>query len=236
MILALIIEDEVNSQNYLKQLVEEKFPEICILECAKSVEASVLAIESHKPDLVFLDVEIIGGTGFDILEKVNYKNFEVIFITAYNQFSLQALKKEAVDYILKPIDDEEFVVGVNKALNRINTKKEIEKSEKVNIVSLNNTHLINHHEILYLQADGVYTILFTKNGKITSTKNLGEYETVLGTIFFRCHHSFIVNLKFIAKVEKSRSGEITLVGGEKIPVSQRKISTLNKLLKHGNRG
>jgi two-component system LytT family response regulator len=87
-----------------------------------------------------------------------------------------------------------------------------------------------------LQADGVYTILFTKNGKITSTKNLGEYETVLGTIFFRCHHSFIVNLKFIAKVEKSRSGEITLVGGEKIPVSQRKISTLNKLLKHGNRG
>ena len=92
MILALIIEDEVNSQNYLKQLVEEKFPDIYILGCAKSVEAAVLAIESHKPDLVFLDVEIIGGTGFDALEKVNYKNFEVIFITSYNQFSLQALK------------------------------------------------------------------------------------------------------------------------------------------------
>ena len=236
MILALIIEDEVNSQNYLKQLVEEKFPDICILESSKSVEAAVLAIESCKPDLVLLDIEIIGGTGFDVLEKVNYKNFEVIFITAYNQFSLQALKKEAVDYILKPIDDEEFVVGVNRALNRINTKKEIEKTEKVKIVSLSNTHLINHHEILYLQADGVYTIFFTKNGKITSTKNLGEYETALGTIFFRCHHSFIVNLKFIEKVEKSRSGEITLVSGEKIPVSQRKISTLNKLLKHGNRG
>jgi two-component system LytT family response regulator len=236
MILALIIEDEINSQNYLKQLVEEKFPNICILDCAKSVETAVLTIETHKPDLLFLDVEIIGGTGFDVLEQVTYRNFELIFITAYNHFSLQALKKEAVDYILKPIDDEEFVVGVNKALNRISNKKVIEKSEKVKIVSLNNTILINQEEIFYLQADGVYTKLFTSKGTITSTKNLGEYEAALGNHFFRCHHSFVVSLKSIVKVEKSRSGEITLVSGDKIPVSQRKISALNKLMKHTNKG
>ncbi len=151
MILALIIEDEINSQNYLKQLLEEKFPDICILECAKSVESAVLAIETHKPDLLFLDVEIIGGTGFDVLEQVLHRNFELIFITAYNQFSLQALKKEAVDYILKPIDDEEFVIGVNKAVNRISIKKDSEKSEKIKIVSLNSTQLLSQHEILYLQ-------------------------------------------------------------------------------------
>jgi two-component system LytT family response regulator len=236
MIIALIIEDEINSQNYLKQLVEEKFPNIRILECVKSVESAVLSIETHKPDLLFLDVEIIGGTGFDVLEQVTYRNFELIFITAYNHFSLQALKKEAVDYILKPIDDEEFVIGVTKAINRISNKKEIEKSEKVKIVSLNRTLLIKPDEIFYLQADGVYTTLFTSKGTITSTKNLGEYETVLGNHFFRCHHSFIVSLKSIAKVEKSRSGEITLVNGDKIPVSQRKISALNKLMNHTNRG
>ena len=99
MILALIIEDEVNSQNYLKQLVEEKFPDICILESSKSVEAAVLAIESCKPDLVLLDIEIIGGTGFDVLEKVNYKNFEVIFVTAHEEFAIKAIKFSALDYI-----------------------------------------------------------------------------------------------------------------------------------------
>jgi two-component system LytT family response regulator len=232
MILALIIEDEINSQNYLKQLVEEKFPDICILECAKSVETAVLAIETHKPDLLFLDVEIIGGTGFDVLEQVSYKNFELIFITAYNHFSLQALKKEAVDYILKPIDDEEFAVGVRKALNRLSNKKDSERTEKVKIASLNKTSLINQHEILYLKADGVYTTFFTIEGSITSTKNLGEYEKILQNHFFRCHNSFLVNLKFISKLEKSRSGEITLVSGDKIPVSQRKISALNKLMNH----
>ena len=236
MILAVIIEDEINSQNYLKQLVEENFPEICILEYAKSVESAVLAIDTHKPDLLFLDIEIVGGTGFDVLEQVTYKNFEVIFITAYNQFSLQALKKEAVDYILKPIDDEEFSIGVNKALQRISSKKGLEKSEKIKIVSLNSTLLINQHDILYLKADGVYTVLYTTSRNIISTKNLGEYEKALGNQFFRCHNSFLVNLKLIAKIEKSRSGEITLIGGEKIPVSQRKIATLNKLMKHAMKG
>jgi two-component system LytT family response regulator len=236
MIIALIIEDEINSQNYLKQLLEEKFPNIGILECVKSVESAVLSIETHRPDLLFLDVEIIGGTGFDVLEQVTNRNFELIFITAYNHFSLQALKKEAIDYILKPIDDEEFVIGVTKAINRISNKKEFEKSEKIKIVSLNNTLLVNQDEIFYLQADGVYTKFFTSKGTIISTKNLGEYETALGNHFFRCHHSFIVSFKSIAKVEKSRSGEITLVNGDKIPVSQRKISALNKLMKHTNRG
>jgi len=236
MILAVIIEDEINSQNYLKQLVEENFPDICILEYSKSVESAVLAIDTHMPDLLFLDIEIVGGTGFDVLEQVTYKNFEVIFITAYNQFSLQALKKEAVDYILKPIDDEEFSIGVNKALQRISSKKGLEKSEKIKIVSLNSTLLIDQHDILYLKADGVYTILYKANRNIISTKNLGEYEKALGNQFFRCHHSFIVNLKLIEKIEKSRSGEITLIGGEKIPVSQRKIATLNKLVKHAMKG
>lgn len=231
MIRALIIEDELNSQNYLKSLLEENFPEVSVLECLKTFESAKLAIENHKPDLIFLDVEIIGGNGFDVLENLNYLNFEIIFITAYSQFSLQALKKNAVDYILKPFDDDEFKIGVNKALSRISIKKSLEKTEKIKIVSLGSTLLLDQLDIKYLQASGVYTIIVTTNDSIMSSKNLGEFEMVLGNHFFRCHHSYIVNLKLILKIEKNRSGEITLNSGEKIPVSQRKISLLNKLIK-----
>lgn len=230
MIRALIIDDELSSQNYLKILVKEKFPSIRILECLKTVDSAKFAIENHKPDLIFLDVEIIGGTGFDVLENLNYLDFEVIFITAYNQFSMQALKKDAADYILKPIDDDEFEVGVTKAFSRISIKKGIEKVEKIKIVSLGVTQFIDQDDIYYLKANGVYTSIFTNNGSVISSKNLGEYEAILGTSFFRCHHSYLVNLKLILKIEKNRSGEITLKNGEKVPVSQRKVSFLNKLI------
>ncbi len=232
MIKAIIIEDERNSQNYILNLLNEKFPNVHVVSITDSVNTAVSEIEINHPDLIFLDVQIIGGTGFDVLDKIKKKDFEVIFITAFSNFSILAIKQNAIDYILKPINDLEFENGVKKALDRIREKKLIKKYEKIIITSLNNTSVINQEDIYYLKADGVYTNIITNTGTVISSKNIGEFEFLLSEeLFLRCHNSYIVNIDFISKFEKRRSGEITLLNGDIVPVSQRKVSSLNQKLK-----
>ena len=229
---AIIIEDERNSQNYILSLLNEKFPQVQVVSITDSVKSAVTEIETHDPDLVFLDVQIIGGTGFDVLNLIKKINFEVIFITAFSEFSISAIKKNAIDYILKPINDLDFENGVYKALERVREKKLIKKYEKIIVTSLNSSIFINQEDIYYLKADGVYTNIFTNTGTVISSKNIGEFEVLLSEeLFLRCHNSFIVNIDFISKFEKIRNGEITLFNGEIIPVSQRRVSQLNQKLK-----
>jgi DNA-binding LytR/AlgR family response regulator len=221
MILALIIEDEVNSQNYLKQLAEEKFPEICILECAKSVETAVLAIESHKPDLVFLDVQMPDLTGIQFL-KIAGNKARYILTTAYPQYALESYDLNVADYLLKPFAFDRFYKAAEKVF------KQLEKSEiQVALALDKNTQEIkdtNHSaqdfifvktehkiqkielkDILYIEGLKDYISIFTATERIITLQNMKKMEESLPQgQFIRVHKSYIIALDKIACIERSR--------------------------------
>lgn len=237
MIKTIIVEDEIAGQELLKKNIQDNFPDCNIETIVEHVDKAIKEIERIKPDLVFLDIHIKGGTGFDILKYFKKRDFEVIFVTAYNNFAIQAIKEEAVDYLLKPINTSEFIAGVSKAIEKIKTKSGSQKtnalnSKTLNILTATGSEFIYYDDILFLEAEGAYTYIHLHNSKVLSAKNIGEYEIQLEKhSFFRTHHSFIVNITHIAKFDKGRSGTITMKTGQNIPVSQRKIKEFVELLK-----
>lgn len=234
MLKVVIVEDEFPGQEFLKNCLVQNFENISISHIASSVNEAVEAIKKHTPDLVFLDVEIINGTGFDVLEKIGEKQFEIIFTTAYSQFALQAIKKQAFDYILKPINISELILSVNKVLKKIDEKRLIKNNvleNKILIPTLKGVEYLEPNDVIYLQANGSYTFLVTETSKILSSKNLGEFENQINQeLFHRCHNSFIVNITKIKKFHKNRSGTLVMANGDVVPVSQRKMKDFSNLI------
>jgi two-component system LytT family response regulator len=188
------------------------------------VDEAVRQINLLRPELLFLDIHIKGGTGFDVLSKVIEKTFEVIFITAHSNYTLQALRSQALDYILKPINKNEFIDAVERVSKlQSNSKKEIPSSTFLSIYTSAGLEFIKFDSIVFLEADGAYTTIHTQDNHIVSTKNIGEYEAILPAIFYRCHHSFIINLNQIKKFTKGRSGVLIMNNDHRVAVSQRKM-------------
>jgi two-component system LytT family response regulator len=233
MIKVIIIEDEFYGQEFARKTLMDNFPEIEIVGIEKKAKDAAELINRSSPDLVFLDVEIIGGTGFDVLAAVKDRNFEIIFVTAYNEYAIRAIKESALDYFLKPIVTADFIEGVRKAIDKIENRKlsEIKKEGKFAITTSKGVEYVYADEIVYLEADGGYTNVITSREKILSSKNIGEYERLLReNKFFRCHHSFIINVTKINSVIKNRSGLITMENGDHVPVAQRRMKKLNDYL------
>lgn len=233
MIKVVIIEDEFHGQEFLRKTLEDNFEEIEIVGIEKKAKEAADLINMTSPDIVFLDVEIIGGTGFDVLAAVKKRNFETIFVTAYNEYAIRAIKEQALDYFLKPIVTLEFIDGVRRAFEKIKDKKisEIRREGKFAITAAKGVEYVHADEIIYLEADGGYTNVVTTKEKILSSKNLGEYEKLLQeSKFFRCHHSFVINVAKINSVVKNRSGVITMENGDHVPVAQRRMKKLKDYL------
>lgn len=221
----LIVEDEIAGQELLKKNISENFPECKIIAVVDNVEEAVKQIDLLKPELLFLDIHIKGGTGFDVLKQVAEKTFEVIFITAHNNYTLQALRAQAIDYILKPINRTEFIEAVSRASEIIRESKK-EGSVPANFLSVYTSaglEFIKFDTIVFLEADGAYTTIHTQENSIVSTKNIGEYEAILPAMFYRCHHSFIININQIKRFTKGRSGVLIMNNGHHVAVSQRKM-------------
>lgn len=230
MIKTIIIEDEIAGQELLKKNLHDFFPQCKIEAVIDHVDKAISEITIIKPELVFVDIHIKGGTGFDILTHFKNRNFEVIFITAYSQFAIQAIREEAIDYILKPINSNEFKIGVAKAIEKI--KQKTKTSNSISIATSSGAEFINYEDIIFLEAEGSYTNIHLTDTKVLSTKNIGEYETLLENYsFYRTHHSFIVNTAHIEKFDKGRSGTLVMNTGHIIPVSQRKMKEFIDLLK-----
>jgi two-component system LytT family response regulator len=234
MLKVIIVEDEFPGQEFLKNCLLKNYENISISHIASSVNEAVEAINKYKPDLVFLDIEIINGTGFDVLDKISERNFEIIFTTAYNQFALQAIKKHAFDYILKPININELTDSVDRVCKKIIESKLVVNNtfrDKIIIPTLKGIEYLDSNQILYLEANGSYTFLVTETSKILSSKNLGEFENLINKeLFHRCHNSFIVNITKIKKFHKNRSGTLILTNGDVVPVSQRKMKDFSNLI------
>lgn len=231
MIKIIIIEDEIAGQELLKKNILENFPECKIMAIEEHVDLAIKKIEQFKPDLVFLDINIKGGTGFDVLSHFDTRNFEVIFVTAYDSYAIQAIRESAIDYILKPINVKDFINGVSRALESIKNTSNSSSFKSIPIPTSSGSDFINIEDIIFLEAEGAYTYIYTGDKKSLSTKAIGEYETILNKkIFFRTHHSFIINMYKIEKFDKGRSGKLIMISGHSIPVSQRKMKDFTVLL------
>ena len=249
MISAIIIDDIQKSRAVLLQLLQRHCPQINVIGMAASADEAQLLILEKNPDLLFLDVEMPNGTGFDLLKRFSSPTFEVIFTTAYDQYALQAIKFCALDYLLKPIDIEELQAAVQKMASKVTTPKSSNRFTHL-IENLNNHNHKNHKigiptqeglifikvdDILYCTADRSYTYVQLKNQrKIIATRKIKEFENLLTQHdFFRIHRSHLINLNYIEKYYKGAGGYVIMSNGQSIDVSRRKkegfLEQLDKL-------
>ena len=228
----LIIEDKEYIRKGLRNLLQLLDTEITVLGECESVKESVVVANACKPELVFLDINLTDGTGFDFLAQTENLNFKVIFITAYEEHALRALKIGAVDYLLKPVDVDELETALQKVAQlpisqqkqQVQVAKQVWNNEDSKLIlSLQDSfQVIDLNELLFCESDKGYTTFYcSDNKKYMVSKTLKEFEERLSIAnFTRPHQSFMVNLKFIDKYDKS--GVIYLKNGKKIPVSSRK--------------
>lgn len=229
---ALIIEDKEYIRKGLINLLQIIEADVTVLGEYESVQEAVVVANACKPELVFLDINLTDGTAFDFLDQTENLNFKIIFITAYEEYALRALKIGAADYLMKPVDVDELKIALEKVsetpLNEqkqnINTVKQVwNNDESTLVLSLQDSfQVIDLNELMYCESDKGYTTFFCSNEKkYLASKTLKEFEGQLTAAnFIRPHQSYMVNLKFIDKYDKS--GMIHLKNGQEIPVSSRK--------------
>lgn len=242
---AIIVDDEKMARVLLKGLIERYCPEIEVVEQCVDLPSAVKAIIKHQPELVFLDIEMPGHSGLELLDFFDEQSnsFSIIFTTAYNQYAIKAFKLSAVDYLLKPIDSKDLQNAVelykkqkNRENNyralRENMKAEI-KEQKIAISSLNSVKYLPIADIALLKADGAYTTLYLSNGQqITTSKGLKHYEELLAQHkqFMRSHKSFIINLTKVTEYLRANGGVVIIDGVHNASVSVDKAAELNARL------
>lgn len=240
MIRTLLVDDEPLALKHLAAIIDKQAPELEIVATAGSVTEALEKIKLCNPDLVFLDIELSGETSFEILNGMKHRRFEIIFITAYDQFGIQAVKQDATDYILKPINKTELIGAIEKVSKKIAEKRLRVHSEtpsfepaknllsRLALPTMEGLLFVDISNLMYCESEGRYTRFFMadENKKILVSKNLGEYEILLpANTFIRIHHHTIVNINFVDKYIKGRGGYVVLKNGQTLAVSSRKKDT-----------
>ena len=236
MIKAIVIDDEQAVREDLIDRLQEYFSEdIVVVAEADNVQDGIKVIEKYKPDLLLLDIHLPPGTGFELLEQSSYKDFGLIFVTAYDQHAIKAIKVGALDYILKPVDSEEFNAAIRKAQESSNQATKLEKlieisseyfrkAEKKRVIlrTAETVYVVNEDDILYCRSEGNYTTFYTRQiDKVVISKSIKQTQEILSEdIFIRCHQSFLVNKQHVLKYNKQ--GVLILPLDIKVPVSSRR--------------
>ncbi|SEG36239.1 LytR/AlgR family response regulator transcription factor [Flavobacterium urumqiense] len=245
---AIIISEEKDTLTILKNFEEENFMIIKIVADAFSVIDAITIIKLKKPDVIFLDIVLKDDTFFEMLEQLEFSIPKLVFFSANENDAVKAFKHNAIDFILKPIDFNAIILATykvirrtemersyqNQKINNINILNSINQpNEYVAVSSLDKIELIPMSEIIFCQADGKYTNFFLLNGKkIMSSRNLGEYNSILDSkYFFRIHHSYIINIRHIAKISKKDGYFCELSNGTILPVAKRRQEDFNKFIK-----
>ena len=245
---AVIIDDENNNVDNLRTLLNRHCPEVAVVGTASSAEEGKTLLLSLKPGLLFLDIQMPGKTGFDLLRDLNEFDFEVIFVTAYDKFAIQAMKFSAVDYLLKPINIAELQAAVARAEKRYRLKTQNNHLEnlirliqsqqnkdehRIGLTTLKETRFVKTSEIVRCESSNNYSTFYLNGGEqILVSKPIYEYEELLGGYgFIRCHQSHIVNKAFIKSWIKEYGGSLLLFDGTDIPVSRNKKDGVKEFLK-----
>jgi two-component system LytT family response regulator len=244
MIKALIVDDEVNNSELIFNLLSKFCPEIEICGIANSVHSAYRSIEEMKPDLVFLDIEMPDGTGFDLLSYFDKIDFKVIFITAHSEFAIEAFKVAAIDYILKPLSPVTLISAVKKA-NELISKEELNQKvktllnqitpaqieKKIVLKTMERIYALDSHEIIRFESEGSYTTVFCSDGKkIVVSKLIKEFDEMLSNQnFIRVHQSHLINMKYFFCFEKI-DNQIIMKDKSSVPVSSRKKELLLNMI------
>lgn len=244
MIRAIIVDDESHIRDEIREKIAAFYAEdIIIISEADSKANAIHAIEELEPQLVFMDVNLGDGTGFDVIQESSYKDFGLIFITGFDNHAIKAIKIGALDYILKPVDNDEFKEAVNKAIDHDSKGHQLEKlievsseffkgakDRRVILKTADTVYAVYENDIIYCRSDGNYTTFYTQQmEKIVVSKSIKKVEEILSEdVFIRCHQSYIVNKKHVLKYNKN--GVLIVNLDFKIPVSsRRKDYTLKKI-------
>jgi len=237
----IIIDDEKHCITTLSNLLKTHFPEIKILaSCSESLKANQL-INHHKPDFIFLDIEMPFLNGFDLLSKFDHLDFDVIFTTAYDSYALKAIKFSALDYLLKPIGKEELTFAIEKIINKGSSisKTQIHMASAISNKQLPETIALPAtdgliftpvNNIVHCTAEGSYTRMYMlENSEILLSKSLGDVDELLHEYnFFRIHHSSLINLNHVKKYIRGEGGEVLMSNGKSLMVARtRKTEFLN---------
>jgi len=244
---AIVIDDENRTQELIAKMIRSFNLNLEVIVEGNDVKSGVKAIQMHKPDIVFLDIQMPNGTGFDLLEALPIKNFEVVFVTAYEEFAIKAIKFSALDYILKPVDPEELRAATENAIIASKNKHEQDRFETLQhnvaenkqrrlvLKTLESIHVVNLNEIIRCESDRNYTLFYlTDDRKILVSKTLKEFEFLLKEYnFLRVQQSHLINLDFIDRYDKTEGGSIIMKDGASVPLSLAKrdvfFETLSKL-------
>ena len=247
MIKTIIIDDEVKARETIANMLQTYCSDIEVIGMAGSVKEGVKVLAKKKPDLVFLDIKMGDGTGFDLLRKLKEVNFMLIFITAFEEFAIRAIKFSALDYILKPLDPDELVNAVEKAkftIEKENVSMRLEalyenldvlnsNSKKIVLKTTSSVHIVNLTDIIRCESEKNYTHFFTVDQeKITVSKTLKEFnELLMDYSFYRVHQSHLVNMAHVRRYDKQDGGHLVMDDNSTVPVSFRKKEDLMKAFK-----
>lgn len=236
---AILVDDEPDGIRTLQKVLEAHCPDVHVVASCSNANTAKQQIDLLKPDVVFLDIQMPGKTGLEMLTEIAAKDFEVIFVTAYNEYMLQALQYSAADYLLKPVDEDRLVEAVRRVEQRLDTAK---KEDRTNALMYNLTQVghpsamrlclptlkgfivLKLEEILYCEAERSYTVFHLENGKtVTVSKPLLEYDQLLkDTSFLRVHKSFLVNMMHVREYQRGEGGLVIMSNGAEIEISRRK--------------
>lgn len=243
---AIIVDDEKHSLQTTELLVKKYCPLIQVVSLADSPEAGISAIDGLKPDLVFLDIAMPRMNGFEMLQYIQFKDFDIIFTTAFDDYAIKAFKVNAIDYLLKPIEPDELVHAADKVKAKMEKHQnhvrvdEILKNvgygtfrkNKLALPVEGRIAMLDYDSILFCESDGNYTVIHLNSGKkIMISRTLKEIEGMLpDALFFRAQNSFVVNLNHIKEYIRGEGGELVMSNGETVRVSRNKKEELLRLL------
>lgn len=248
MIRTVLIDDEIDSIRVLERILEGYCPQVEILGKADGVESALLLIQATRPDLVFLDIEMTQGNAFDLLNQLQPVGFQVIFVTAFDNYAVRAFKYSAVDYLLKPLDIDDLCSAVERVVERLKGNNVLDQmkallhnvetfqvsQQKMAIPTITGLLFVALQDIVRFEAKGSYTTIFLSSGDpVLATRNIKEYEDLLpAAIFCRIHNSHIINIHKIQTYHKGRGGYVVMEDGNSIEVaSRRREEFLRRLLK-----
>lgn len=249
MLKTIIIEDEPRAANLLEEMLKDTEREVAVIEKCPDLPSGVKSIKRHSPDVVFLDIELPVYSGIQLLDFLNPEEitFHIIFTTAYNQYAMKAFEMSAVDYLLKPLDEEKLNAAVTKVyMKQAPTSLELLPTLKQNLQTNNcrkivvpvasGFDILNLNDICYFKAEGSYTnIFFANNSSLLVSKNLKHFEFILSGInhFVRIHRSYIANISYAKKIIRKEGGVLLLENKSELPVAEDKmdriIDSLQKL-------
>jgi two-component system LytT family response regulator len=246
---ALIVDDELHNRIVLEKMLRQHTPVIKAIYQADTVKQAILLVNEYQPQIIFLDIQMQGETGFDLLQQISDFNFEVIFVTAYDNYAIKAFRFNAVDYLLKPVVVNELKEAIEKAIKKLGSHPDVNRdninrlyqqmynnkglTDSITIATPEGFFVIQIRDIVYCQASNNYTIIhLADKKKIISSQTLGYYEELLtDSNFFRTHRSYLINLSHVSSYKRGEGGYIIMTNGDEVELARNHKTNFMHLFK-----